>query len=166
MSASIFAKLLGWTGLPQWAIELILVALVAAGVWFWHHETFKAGIAQQVASDNAATLKLKSDVAVETAKLNAKVDLAEHSHDDELQDLRDYRASNPVSVGVCPPHGGGAGVSITAKSGDATSSAGIAVQQVPAGDSQKPRDIGPLLEALAASADSVSADLREYQATK
>ncbi len=38
---SIIAKLLGFTGLPQWALELIAVVGVAAGALvaygLWHH---------------------------------------------------------------------------------------------------------------------------------
>lgn len=166
--------MLGWIKVNQWAAELALLLLIGCGVWYWHHEAIEKGVAEQVATDNAATAKLKQETAVQTAALKTKADTAEQAYDKEHQDLEAYRSGHPVQpVRLCnAPHDsntfvpGSAGIVARNAAG---SSAGIVIQQVPSGDSgsgagRAGPDISQLLLALGARADDVSATLREYQA--
>lgn len=155
------ATLLGWTKLPQWALELLALALAGGAVFFWHHETFDAGVHQEVA-------RVELQNAKTTARLEGKATTAETLHVDEDKDLDAFRAARPVEpVRMCiptprlqTPAAIEIGVTIPA--------IGTAVQPVPAGDSSAGSgragpDIGGLLEALAARADRVTAQARELQ---
>jgi hypothetical protein len=158
---SIIAKLLGWIGVPQWALELAVIALVAAGAAYEYHHILDKGRQQELAV-------VAAQAAADTAKLQRKADAAEHTHDQELTDLRSFRDAHPVEpvrlCGPAPVRAPGAVVAGNSGSGAAPA----AVQSVPAGDTgvrqwTAGRDIGPMLEALAARADSVSSQLRVYQ---
>jgi hypothetical protein len=154
------AALLGWTKLPQWAIELIALALAAGGVWLWHYETYQSGVKAEVAKVEATQAKV-------TAALTAKANTAEHSHDQELNDLRTYRAADPVQpVRLCLPTPGLQATPAKLDSGTAVASAGV-VQPVPSGDTGVRAGAGPdisgLLETLAARADQITAQARELQ---
>jgi hypothetical protein len=166
------AALLGWTKLPQWALELIIIAIVAGGVWYWQHERFEAGIAAQVAKDTAQTNKIKLETAAETADLKARATTAEQAYDKEQTDNANYRSQHSQSVRLCaqptvrpivPATGG-------INSGNATTGSSSAdVSKMSDGNSgsgagQAGPDIGSLLGLLAAKADNVSGVLREYQA--
>lgn len=170
------AALLKWTGLPQWAMELIALG----GLWLaflaWHHSVIDKGIAEQVAADNKASAKLITETTAENTALKLKADTAEHAHDQELADLATYRGSHPEQpVRLCiDSHNSGAIVSHSAGinvSNASLGSAGISVQQVPDGNSSGGSpgagpDIEPMLGALGAAADKVSAELREFQSRK
>jgi len=154
------AMLLGWTKLPQWAIELIALALVGGAIWFWHHETFEAGVRQEVN-------RIELQNAKTTATLQAKATTAETLHADESKDLGEFRAAHPVEpVRLClaaPSLQTPSAVKISVS----TPAIGGSIQPVPAGDSEVRADPGPdisgLLEALAARADQVTAQARELQ---
>lgn len=154
------AALLGWTKLPQWALELLALAAVASSVWLWHHETYESGVKAEVALVEAANAKT-------TAALTAKATAAEHSHDQELTDLRAYRATSPVQpVRLCLSTARLQATPAQPVSGTTAPAAGV-VQPVPARDTGVRAgagpDIGGLLEALAARADQVAAQARELQ---
>lgn len=154
------AALLGWTKLPQWAIEAIALALVAGSIWLWHHETYESGVRAEVAKIEIFNAKV-------TAALTTKAAVAEHSHDDELTALRAYRGTHPeLSVRLCQPTPGVQASPTRPVSGADPSAPGI-VQQVSAGDNrvrtEPGADIGGLLEALAARADQITAQARELQ---
>ena len=172
MGASLIAKLLGWTKMPQWALELIVIGVIAASIWYWHYSTFESGVAQQVAKDNAASDRVKADAALATQKLQAKADTAEHAHADEIAHLKDLVAGSIDPVRLCvAPHTRSSGVPSAGgqiPGAEASGAATPGVQPVSIGDiglqqESEGRDIGPMLRAFGAAADSVSADLREYQ---
>lgn len=160
MPLSIIAWVLGKTGLPQWALELIALALAAGAVYAWHVHTFDAGVkseVQRVELQNAKT----------TARLEGKAATAGALHADEDKDLGEFRTAHPVEpVRLCvaaPSLQTPAAVNISV----AAPAIGSDVQPVPAGDSGVRTETGPdisgLLEALAARADQVSAQARELQ---
>jgi hypothetical protein len=94
-----------------------------------------------------------------------ELDKAGHAHDAEIADLSRYISDHPLSVRLCP-----APVQAPTTASASPSPSGGDVQPVPSGNSSPgagiDTDIGALLSALAASADSVSADLRAQQAVK
>lgn len=156
------ATLLGWTGLPQWALEFIALGLVGGSVWLWHHETYESGVAAEVA-------KVQVQAAKDKATLTAKANTAEHSHDTELATLVAYRDSHPEQpVRLCLS----SAARVQTPPSQPVRGAGVApadaVQSVSAGDSSGGTgtagpDISGLLEALAARADEVTAQARELQ---
>ena len=166
------AALLAWTKLPQWALELIVIAIVALGVWYWQHERFEAGIAEQIAKDTAASTKIKNETAIETADLKARATTAEQAYDKEQLDNANYRSQHPDSVRLCAPatiHPIVPGASSTHAGNEGAGASTANVPKVPdgnsgSGPSQAGPDIGGLLDLLAAKADDVSGRLREYQA--
>ena len=154
------AALLGWTKLPQWAIELIALALVGGAILLWHHETFEAGVKQEVA-------RVELQNAKTTATLTAKANTAETLHADENKDLDAFRSAHPIEpVRLCVPTPSLQTPAIIKVSSSAVAT-GADVQPVPAGDSgvrQEPgRDISELLDLLAGRADKVTAQARELQ---
>lgn len=157
------ATLLGWIGLPQWALELIALGLVGGAVWLWHHETFESGVAAEVA-------KIQTQAAKDTATLTAKATSAEHSHDTELATLIAYRDSHPeqpVRLCLSPDAASVQAAAVKSVSGGSVASAS-AIQSVPAGNSGSGAgtpgpDISGLLESLAARADQITAQARELQ---
>lgn len=152
--------------------EGMFAALLVAGLLYWHHRVFVSGMDAVKAQDAQLLAKAVAEEKQQEAALQAKADTAEHSHDQELSDLRDYRAKHPVHVWVCnnPPSGGGDVSKGSAPAGGATGAGAPSggVQPVPAGDTGvrsggDPRDVGSLLDALAARADRESAKVREFQ---
>lgn len=143
---------------------IIALLLIAFGAYTKHERS--VGAARILSADAAALVRATEKTAAESQRLKEIADTAEHTHDQEIADLRLYRATHPVHVGVChaagnnqpsvpstaPPNDGNA--SPSPSSGD--------VLPVPAGDSGE-QDIGGLLDVLAGKADAVSAQLREYQ---
>lgn len=158
------ATLLGWIGLPQWALELMALVVVGGGVWLYLHHVYEEGVKAEVAVvAKQAAVQHEKDVVAATN--------AERTHDDELSNLRAYQLAHtdvePVRLCInrvvqsAPARQAGP-VSIAAGASAAV------VQSVPGPDSsggagQAGVDIGPMLAALAARADQVSAQLRVYQ---
>ncbi|MGH9300268.1 MAG: hypothetical protein ACRD0E_00095 [Acidimicrobiales bacterium] len=70
---SIIGLLLGWTGLPKWATELLAIVAISGalllGYAVWHHKVYDAGIAAQKASDASASAALLHRVEVANAAL-------------------------------------------------------------------------------------------------
>jgi hypothetical protein len=167
------AALLGWTKLPQWALELLAIAAVAGGIWFWQHHLIGEGIAQQKAADDAATAVLMRDAADETAKLRIQALTAEQAHDKETADLKaaiDAHPNQPVRL-CLNSNARGQGVSASGTAIPGATSAGpstAGLQPLPDGDpasgpGRAGPDIEPMLTALGAAADKISAELREFQ---
>lgn len=167
------ATLLGWTKLPQWALELIVIAIVAGGVWYWQHERFEAGISAQVLADAKARDALIAATNKQTADLQAKATMAEQAYDKEHQSNIEYQRDNPIepvrlciatqSGGSHLPKGSSANVG-NAKTGTAAGD----VLAVPQGNNRSRSgasgpDISGMLNLLAAKADDVSGVLREFQ---
>lgn len=144
-------------GLQTWMIELILGVILGTAAYgmFKHIEHVgaireKAKIAAQVAADEKETAK--------------RVAAAEHTHDSEIADLTAYRVAHPDTVRLCVSPG----VRTPSTSPRLPGAAAGGVQQVPAGNSSGGEGTaGPnifgLLDALAARADEVSAQLRARQ---
>jgi hypothetical protein len=175
-AVSLIGKLIGWTGWPQWALELIAVGAVAGVIWGIQLHTLHVGIAEgvhrQQVDDDKATAKLKERADKDTAAAKARADAAEKAQQNEHQALVDYVAAHPLHGGLClnNPHGGRGDLQTggAANGVNATpSSSASDVQPVPAGDSgpgrQRDPDIRGLLDLLAKRGDGVSAELREYQ---
>lgn len=148
-----------------------IAAVILIGLsWYAIHaynERLREQGRQEVRAEDAKALAIaKAAADAETKRLKDKADQAEHSHDKELTDLRAYQRDHPISLWVS----NGKGHSIacmprTATSNSIDASAGPSAESVlsmPERDSSE-RDIGPMLSALAARADEVSAQLREWQ---
>lgn len=168
------AALLGWTKLPQWMLELIVIAIVAFAVWFVLHERYESGITAQQQIDAASTLKLVRDTDQQTAALQAKATTAEQSYEQEHQANIDYQRDHPPgAVRVCnsAAPGSAGGVPTAGAPQPITKGTGAPatnISTVPGRDSSSGQgnagvDIGPLLGPLAARCDEVAAVLREFQ---
>lgn len=149
----------------------LIALLIGGGLWY-HHKVLAEGIADQVARDSAARIKLEAETKQQTADLQARATIAEQSYDKERNANLAFIDSHPIqplrlcnandSGGVMPKAG-------AIKLGDASASphSGI-VQSMPTRDSSRGQestgpDISGLLSALGAAADNVSAELREFQ---
>lgn len=162
--SGLITKLLEWAKVPQWVLALGFALLLIGGIWYWHHATYKAGIAAQVAEDKASALDATIIANRETDRQRTRADKAESTNAQERKELADYQRNHPVSIRVCVAPGAAGHLPTTAGSPQtATGSPAAGLQPVPAGDSGAGADLGPMLDALAASADAVSGDLREYQ---
>jgi len=143
-------------------VAAISALLIGFGAYTIHER--RAGAAHEAAALKASSLILEKQTADKTAELKAKADMAERAYDKEHalilnQPIDSVRLCHSTNSSRIVPKAG-AVVAGNANSG----SAAVGVQQVPSGDSSVAGpDIGPMLDALAAGADQVSAELREYQ---
>lgn len=172
---SILLKLFGFTGLPPWAIELIVVALVAGGVWLYHeHVTSKlidAGRSAQRLDDAKALDKLKTETAKQQADLQKRADVAEDQYKHEKSDLETYQLQHPIisAVQLCqqPPAHRRSGDLQAASAGNAGVASGATngkvLQPVYPSDSPGAADRLRLLDGLGGLCDSLSARIRESQ---
>ena len=174
---SLIGTLLGWTGMPQWALELIAIGAVAAGAvgafWIYHHHVYVEGIHAQQVADQRASAKLVAKARAVTKAAQAQANAAHDAYLQEVANEQVVAARHPLpAVRLClNAHRGGLRLpeAGTPHSGNAgTSTAPGRVPALPgANHPVRPRrgpDISGLLELLAARADQVSAVLREYQA--
>lgn len=149
------------------AYGAIIVALLVFGVYERNH-LIAEGQQHELVALKLSSDRLQKKTDQETADLQARATMAEQAYDKE----RNLIANQPIdSVRLCGstnsrrivPQAG------TVVAGNAAAGAGPGlVQQVPSGDSGSGErsatpDIGPMLDALAARADDVSATLREFQ---
>jgi hypothetical protein len=151
--------------LKDWIYAGALALLLILFATYTHHER-ALGAARIIAADAAALDKAQHIADLQTAALKQKAEDASHAHDQELADLRSYRASHPVHARVCGaashsvPGVPATGGSDPGHAGTSPPSGGV--QPVSAGDNGSD-DLGPMLELLAGRADKLSAQLREYQ---
>jgi hypothetical protein len=141
----------------------LIVALLIFGVYERNH-LIAEGAQHELAALKLSSDRLQKQTAAQTAELQAKATMAERAYDKE----RSLLANQPLdSVRLCIPTNRGRIVPQTGAVVAGNASPGAAsrsLQQVPPGDSSVAGpDIGGLLDALAKSADQVSATLREYQ---
>lgn len=171
---SIVGKLLGWTGLPQWAVEMIALAIAALIVWGWwvhhNHVLVAQGVSQQQSADNAAKAKLDIETAAKTAALAARVAAAEAQGEKAKYDLDQYRASHPLTADrLCgrTAHDSGGGLPGAAGihgSGSPAAAPAGGDQPMPAADSPGPADRLRLLDALGALSDGLASQVSGLQA--
>lgn len=145
MPVSLIARVLGWSGLPQWALELIVVGLLLGGIWYWGFHTEHTIVKERI---------VKQQVEVEKRVIET-----DHSHDKELSDLRAYRAAHPVHpVRLCLP------ASVPAAAPRQPGAAAADLQPVPGPDPgirpEPGPDLSELLGLLALRADEVGASYR------
>lgn len=145
---SLIALALRWTGLPQWALELLVIGLLLGGIWYWGFHTEHTIVKERI---------IRQQVEVEKRVIET-----DHSQDQELAALRDYRAHHPEQpVRLCQP------ASMPSAAPRQPSTAAADVQPVPGSGAQlRPEagpDIGELLGLLALRCDAVSAGLRRRQ---
>ena len=174
---SLIGTLLGWTGMPQWALELLAVGVVAAGAvgafWIYHHHVYVEGIHAQQVADQRASAKLVAKARAETKAAQAQANAAHDAYLQEVSHEAIAAARHPLpAVRLCiNAHDSGSGLSQASSShpGNAGASAATGgVSALPGANhpvrSRRGPDISGLLELLAGRADQVSAVLREYQA--
>jgi len=171
---SLLAKLLGWTGLPTWALEVILVLVVAGGVWVYHEHVvsklISAGRAQQQADDLKALDALKTDRDKQQELIQARAEEAQHAYEQEQADLRAYRITHPDGppnkLCINTPYRGSPdlhGASAANRGAAASSAPTPVLQPLPQANTGSGPDRRRLLDDLAAMADTLSATLRESQ---
>jgi hypothetical protein len=147
----------------DWLYGAVIVALLAGFGWYTVHER-NLGAAHEVAALKTSSDKLLAQTAKQTADLQARATMAERTYDKEhalitTQPLDSVRLCKPTNRYILVPKAG-AVVAGNASPGAATPG----IQQMPAGNYSVPGpDIGGMLDALGAAADSVSATLREFQ---
>lgn len=152
---------------------IAIVALLSFLTYMWHaHNASQQAIgAVGVKQDDAEALKQRlAEVALENGRLKAKADVAEHSHDQELEDLRAYRFDHPVTpvwvsnTGTSHCINRMSETTGTIGQSEGASTAAESIQQLPPGDTGSSAiNISGMLDALAARADQVSSSLREWQ---
>ena len=154
-------------------VYLAIITGVIAGGMYWHHKIYDEGIAKQVALDKAASAKLQAETSAETAALQEKANAAETTYQQQIAELTAYHAAHPDQpVRLClDPHASGTGLPQTAAAHPkhaGSGSPGTPIQSVSdtnhsSGGGAVGPDISTMLGLLAARADQVSAELREYQ---
>lgn len=171
---SILAALFGFTRLPPWLIELVVILGLGLSGYVYHrhviHVAIATGISQQQAADRDATHDLNAETDKQSALNLALATKAAADANEELDAIKRYVASHARAGSVCQqpatyprsqvvPEGGSAHAG---KAGAGPSPA--VVQPVQPGDPGSPgRSQRELLTALAAVSDTVSAALREEQ---
>ena len=173
---SLIGLLLGWTGLPKWATELIAVGVIAAGAvgafWIYHHHVYVEGIHAQQVADQRASAKVVAEARAETKAAQAEADSAHAAYLQEMSHEALTAAHHPLpAVRLClDSNSGGSGVPEggAAHSRDAHPGTSTGpIRAVHGGSGRVRGGSGPnlagLLGALARRADQVSAELREYQ---
>ena len=164
---SIIAKLFGWTGLPQWAIELIAILLIAGGVVLSYHYTYHKGV---VAGKDAEIAAVKAASDKDHAIQQANITKAEQTHETDQLELDAYRATHPDQpVRLCLNSTLPARTVAGKPSSPSAWPGAHDVQPMPAGDpsggaERAGPDIFGMLDALAARADQVNSDRTELQA--
>ena len=146
MFATLEAKVLG-------SIALVAILLGAYGVYTFHERA--VGKAEELSTLQKSSAKL-------TADLQARATMAEQAYDKEHAANAAIPPVQPVRLCLNTNRSATPGAKVPGNA--ATSANAGPVQPVPAGNtSSAGPDIGPMLQALAASADQVSATLREFQ---
>lgn len=146
---------------------LIVALLIGFGVYTKHERN--VGAAHEVAALKASSDKLERETAAQTADLKARAAMAEQTHAKEILALSNRAPVEPVRLCLDSNSRPVVPKGSAAHSGNESASApATVVQRVPSGDPGSREgaagpDISGMLEALAASADTVSATLREFQ---
>ncbi|HKS75841.1 MAG TPA: hypothetical protein VJQ82_21695 [Terriglobales bacterium] len=165
---SILAAIFGWTKLPQWALELLVIAGLAGGFWMYHRHVYDTGIRAQQAADAKATAPLLKAADIQTQAWKNRATTAEAAHAKDQSELALYRAARPIVYRVCfDAHDSGIGMpeaSALVAGAQSAPAAATLGEPVPAGNTVVSEDRGPLLDAFAALFDTQDDTLRELQA--
>ncbi len=154
MFATLEAKVLG-------SIALVAMLLAAFGAYTVHERDI--GHAKAIAAMQKSSVELQKQTAAQTADLQARATMAEQAYDKEIAANANLPPVQPIRLCINAGSRAVVPAASAAKPGDAAASAAAGIlQPVPAGDTSGP-DIGPILSALAARADQISAALREFQ---
>lgn len=150
----------------------VLIGLLSWGVITYNESLREQGRAEIRADDAEALRVAKEKADAESKRLKKLAEDARNANAQELAELRAYRADNPLHGGLCKPAKNNRSAvsspaaTVTVNAGASTGTADV--QPVPAGDTepggQSDTDIRGMLDALAARADQVSGQLREWQA--
>jgi hypothetical protein len=171
---SVIALIFSWTKLPQWALEIIVIAGLAGGFWWYHHHVYTLGLAAQQAADNKASAAVIAQAAAATKAAQDAANRAQESYREEVASNAAAAAARPLGpVRLCLDsyaRGGGMPEAGAPVGRAQRPSAGAGrVSGVPGGDprlrQERPGpDLEELLGAWAEAADRVSATLRECKA--
>lgn len=156
----------------KWLAELLLLALVVGGVWWFCQHLIDVGVQRERAAWQAKLTDAQRKADIETGRLQGRADAAEKAREQEQADLDEYRRTHPLHGGLCGARNvsGTAGAeAATAHGGD--EGAGTATGDLQSMPSRDPRargsgepDVRHLLDVLELHADETSAALRGYQA--
>lgn len=177
MSIGIIAKLFGFTKLPQWALELLVIGVIVLGIWMYHlhvvNISIAKGVAEQKTADEQASKELQQQTDQQSAaKLKAAMDAA-RVYAKEISTLTQYINDNELHGSLCQPapHTGRQVVSTRSppdSGGDRSAASAGNVQSVPSRDSSVgppgAADVRGMLSLLAQRADELSARMRKIQA--
>lgn len=139
----------------KWVVELILLAALAGSFALYRAHLIELGKQLQKAAD-------ARELEIERKAAQAQQDKAEHTHDQELITLRDYRDKHPFSYRVCiqPAMQSSSSANSSDVSAAATATVG---ERVPEATPDITEDRGPLLDAFAALFEESNATLRMWQ---
>lgn len=147
----------------KWLVELILAAVLVAGVYFFCQHLIGVGVQKQRDADLAELVVLQHDADIKTAKAQERADLAEKARDIEITQLDDYRRLHPLHGRLCVNEGSGhLSAAGTADGSNAGASAGAGdVLALPERTNSGSDQLG-MLDILASRCDKLSAVVRAY----
>lgn len=150
----------------KWLMEAILAGVLVAGVYLFCQHLISVGVQRQKDADAKELVKLQHDADVETAKAQARADIAEKARDTEISQLDDYRRLHPLSGRLCLNQGGShlPTASATEPVPDSASAIPGPIFDLPTGNNSGGIDQLAMLDLLAAKCDGLSSQLREWQA--
>jgi hypothetical protein len=172
LEAAVISGFLAFFHARKWLAELLLLALVVGGVWWFCQHLIDVGVQRERSAWQAKLVEAQRKADIETGRLQGRADAAEKAREQEQADLDEYRRTHALHGGLCRARNvsGTAGAEAARAHGgdEGASTAAGDLQSVPAGDlrargSGEP-DVRHLFDVLAGKADLLSAPLREYQA--
>jgi hypothetical protein len=156
----------------KWLVELILLAVLVAGVVLFCQHLVDVGVQRERAAWQTAATKARQAAELKLAHETERANIAEKARAIELAELDNYVRDHPLhgSLDSLCRRAGNGGMPATTSPDARHAGAGAAggdVQSLPSGnnrgDEDEPDQLG-MLSALEVVADGVSAGLREYQA--
>jgi hypothetical protein len=158
--------LLALVPVKDWLYGGVILAMLAGFGWYTVHER-NLGAAHEVAALKASSDRLQQETDKKTTALQTRADMAERAYEKEHLSTGNLPPVQPVRVCIPPTHSDRVVPQTRGQipGNETVRAAPAGLQQVPTGNTiVAGPDIGGMLDALAASADQVSATLREFQA--